>query len=117
VETFAGPADKGVFSKSVQETLYLMACDALKKTIDVDNITLYMPNIHNIPFNLDTYGFKNQDHTGKPYIFFPIDEPHGMIRVRETNDLQSYKLFSNFFFHFFHLFRLLWRRMLVLVFR
>lgn len=40
-----------------------------------------MPNIHNLPFNLETYGFRNKDHTGNPFIFYPIDEPHGMIKV------------------------------------
>lgn len=41
-----------------------------------------MPNIHNIPFPLENYGLKNKDATGSPTIFYPIDEPHGMIKVR-----------------------------------
>jgi len=41
-----------------------------------------MPNIHNLAFPLDKYGLKNADHTGNPTIFYPIDEPHGMIKVR-----------------------------------
>jgi hypothetical protein len=40
-----------------------------------------MPNIHNLTFNLENYGLKNQDKYGKPHIFYPIDEPHGMIKV------------------------------------
>jgi hypothetical protein len=40
-----------------------------------------MPNIHNLPFPLEKYGLKNADHTGNPNIFYPIDEPHGMIKV------------------------------------
>ena len=40
-----------------------------------------MPNIHNLPFPLERYGMKNADHTGNPTIFYPIDEPHGMIKV------------------------------------
>ena len=43
-----------------------------------------MPNIHNIPFPLENYGLKNKDHTGGPHIFFPIDEPHGMIKAELT---------------------------------
>lgn len=37
------------------------------------------PNIHNIPFDLSKFRMENKDHTGKPDIFYPIDEPHGMI--------------------------------------
>ncbi len=40
-----------------------------------------MPNIHNIPFPLETYGIANADHTGNPDIFYAISEPHGMIQV------------------------------------
>ena len=42
---------------------------------------LLMPNIHNIPFPLQTYSIANKDSTGAPFIFFPIDEPHGSIRA------------------------------------
>lgn len=82
IQTFTGPADKGVYSPSVQETLYLMAAAAIKAAGAVEEVTLYMPNIHNLPFPLETYGLKNKDHTGYPTIFYPIDEPHGMIKVR-----------------------------------
>lgn len=81
VYTFAGPSDGGVYSKSVQETLYQMAAAALKAEGAIDTITLEMPNIHNIAFPLDKYGLDNRDHTGNPTIFYPIDEPHGMIKA------------------------------------
>jgi hypothetical protein len=38
VNTFAGPSDKGVYSKSVQQTLYLMAGAALKADASVDQV-------------------------------------------------------------------------------
>lgn len=41
LETFSGPADKGIYSKSVQETLYLMACDAIKEVSSIDEVSLY----------------------------------------------------------------------------
>lgn len=81
VKTFAGPSDKGVYSPSVQETLYKMGTEAVKAEASIGEITLYMPNIHNMVFPLETYGIKNKDHTGLPHIFFPIDEPHGMIKA------------------------------------
>lgn len=81
IRTFAGPADKGIYSPSVQQTLYFMACAGLQVAPAVEQVTLYMPNIHNMVFNLEQYGLKNKDHTGNPTIFYPIDEPHGMIKA------------------------------------
>jgi len=77
INTFAGPADVGVYSSSVQQTLYDMGKSAVLKVQAISNIRLEMPNIHNIPFNLEPYGFPKE--AGPPTIFFPIDEPHGMI--------------------------------------
>jgi urate oxidase len=81
INTFAGPSDVGVYSASVQQTLYDMGKAALLKAPAISRIVLEMPNIHNIPFPLETYGLTNKDHTGNPTIFFPIDEPHGQIRA------------------------------------
>jgi urate oxidase len=77
VNTFAGPSDVGVFSASVQQTLYDMGKSAVLNVPAIDSIRLEMPNIHNIPFSLEQYGFPKEQ--GSPNIFFPIDEPHGMI--------------------------------------
>jgi len=79
VQAFAGPPDVGVFSASVQQTLFDMGKNALSHVSSIDKITLEMPNIHNIPFNLEPYGFAKE--TSPPTIFFPIDEPHGMIKA------------------------------------
>ena len=79
VQAFAGPADVGVYSSSVQQTLYDMGKSALHTVPQISQITLEMPNIHNIPFNLEPYGFPKDK--GAPTIFFPIDEPHGMIKA------------------------------------
>jgi urate oxidase len=38
VYTFAGPSDKGVYSKSVQQTLYQMAAAALKADAAIDQV-------------------------------------------------------------------------------
>jgi urate oxidase len=40
IYTFAGPADKGVYSKSVQETLYQMSCESLKKVDTIDEVSM-----------------------------------------------------------------------------
>eukprot|EP00601_Ochromonadales_sp_CCMP2298_P003290 CAMPEP_0173181856 /NCGR_PEP_ID=MMETSP1141-20130122/7515_1 /TAXON_ID=483371 /ORGANISM="non described non described, Strain CCMP2298" /LENGTH=336 /DNA_ID=CAMNT_0014104887 /DNA_START=26 /DNA_END=1037 /DNA_ORIENTATION=- len=91
VNTFAGPADKGVYSKSVQQTLLQMANAALAVAPAVSSITLDMPNIHNIAFPTEKHGMANKDHTGRPFIFFPIDEPHGMITATVVRKNSDYK--------------------------
>lgn len=89
IETFTGPADVGVYSKSVQETLFLMCKNALQAQPAVDKIEMYMPNLHYLPFPLDKIGLVNKDHTGKPDVFFPIDEPHGMIKAHVARSNRS----------------------------
>jgi len=81
VNTFCGPSDRGEFSPSVQQTLYKMGEAVLTACPAVSAVRLLMPNIHNIPFPLDPYGLTNADRTGSPFIFFPIDEPHGSIQA------------------------------------
>jgi urate oxidase len=46
VNTFAGPSDKGVYSKSVQQTLFLMAGAALKADASVDNVSAVSTSAH-----------------------------------------------------------------------
>eukprot|EP00611_Tribonema_gayanum_P022072 TRINITY_DN4367_c0_g2_i2.p1 TRINITY_DN4367_c0_g2~~TRINITY_DN4367_c0_g2_i2.p1 ORF type:complete len:311 (-),score=126.40 TRINITY_DN4367_c0_g2_i2:261-1193(-) len=80
-KTFAGPADVGVPSASVQVTLYQMGGAVLSIAPQVTDITLYMPNVHNMPFDLAKLGMSNTDHTGNIDILYPIDEPHGIIQA------------------------------------
>lgn len=85
VGTFVGPADKGVYSKSVQETLYLMAKNSIESEPSINSMRLTMPNIHNLPYPLEEKcGIKNEDRFGKTEIFYPIDEPHGLIKAEVT---------------------------------
>lgn len=62
------------YSKSVQETLYLMANAALDACADVSSITLTMPNKHHLKFNLEPLGRTNDNE-----IFHVTDEPYGYI--------------------------------------
>lgn len=66
-------------SLSVQHTLYAMAEAALAIAPEIDEITLTMPNRHNIPVDLSRF---NQDNPNT--IFIPTDEPHGHIHARIT---------------------------------
>lgn len=81
VNKFAGPADTGIPSPSVQYTCFQMGSAILAAVPNVREVMLYMPNVHNLPFDLGKYGLVNADHTGLPNIFYPVDEPHGIIQA------------------------------------
>mmetsp|Transcript_8387 Transcript_8387/g.8556 ORF Transcript_8387/g.8556 Transcript_8387/m.8556 type:complete len:328 (+) Transcript_8387:33-1016(+) len=92
INCFAGPAETGVYSASVQQTLYDIGKSVLRVHPLIDKVVLYMPNIHNMVFPLDRYGHEVNDHTGQPDIFYPIDEPHGMIKAEITRSFSRSKL-------------------------
>ena len=94
LDGFAGPADTGKFSASLQETAYAMGRKVCKKVPGVSSITLFLPNIHNIPFNFNPFGLENKDHTGEPDIFWVTKEPFGIIQAtvvqpKEKKDVKS----------------------------
>lgn len=62
------------YSKSVQETLYLMANAALAACAKVSRITLNMPNKHHLKFNLEPFDRENDNE-----VFHVTDEPYGYI--------------------------------------
>ncbi|XP_010523398.1 PREDICTED: uricase-like [Tarenaya hassleriana] len=80
METFFGRPEVGVYSPSVQRTLYLMGNTVLRRFVDVSSIHLKMPNIHFLPVNLSSkenpsmVKFEND-------VFLPTDEPHGSIEA------------------------------------
>ncbi len=63
-------------SLSVQQTLYAMAQAALEQTDAIEEITLRMPNKHNLLVDLSRFGLSNPNH-----IFVPTEEPHGTIEA------------------------------------
>ena len=68
-------------SKSVQQTLFVMAEDALAAVPQLLEVTLTMPNIHNILVDLKPFGQDNPNE-----IFMPISDPSGYIHARVTRD-------------------------------
>lgn len=87
IDTFFGPAKRGVYSPSVQSTLYDMAKAVLARVPDVSSIQLKMPNIHFLPVNLSSKDnpviVKFEDD-----VYLPMDEPHGSIQA-SLSRLQS----------------------------
>ncbi len=63
-------------SKSVQQTLYAMGEAALNTALEIDQITLTMPNKHCLLVDLSPF---HQDNPNE--IFVPTDEPHGTIEA------------------------------------
>jgi urate oxidase len=79
LDAFGGPSDVGVDSPAVQYSLYKMGEAVLAKVPTVKEITINMPNIHNLPVDLSKFGLKNIHPHGE--IFLPTDEPHGIIQA------------------------------------
>jgi urate oxidase len=61
-------------SLGAQQTSKNMGDDALDACADIDEITIELPNLHRIPFNLEPFGLKFEND-----IFVATDEPHGVI--------------------------------------
>jgi urate oxidase len=74
IETFAEHD-----SLSVQHTLYAMGEAVLDKHADVVEIGFSLPNIHCLPVDVTRFG-----ETDKYAIFWPTEEPHGLIEGRLT---------------------------------
>lgn len=76
-EAFWGPPKSGVYSPSVQYTLFQMAKLALQRVSAVDSIFLNMPNLHFLPCNPVTSKFEDD-------VYVATSEPHGDIEATIT---------------------------------
>lgn len=77
-DNFSGPADSGIYSPSVQHTLYKIIKDVLLQLSEVSQMKMTMPNKHY--FNIDMSKFETI--TGGKYnneVFLPVDKPSGVI--------------------------------------
>ncbi|KAL0019218.1 hypothetical protein WJX77_010006 [Trebouxia sp. C0004] len=74
VNKFYGPPTKGVFSPSVQYTLYQMALEILAKVPETESIFFNLPNLHFLPCAPVTSKFEND-------IYIATSEPHGNIEA------------------------------------
>lgn len=72
IETFATHD-----SLSVQHTLYAMGEAVLEKHSQVTEIAFSLPNIHCLPVDVTRFG-EEEKHA----IFWPTEEPHGLIEAR-----------------------------------
>ncbi|CAH9065636.1 unnamed protein product [Cuscuta europaea] len=80
LHTFFGSPKEGIYSPSVQSTLYDMAKAVLGSFKDIVSIQLKMPNLHFLPVNLSS---KDNSAIVKfdDDVYLPTDEPHGSIEA------------------------------------
>jgi urate oxidase len=62
-------------SLSAQQTLYAIGNAVLVAVPEMEQISLVLPNLHRIPFNLTPFGLENKNE-----IFVNTSEPHGTIK-------------------------------------
>lgn len=81
IEKFAGPADKGVFSASVQNTLYISARAAIARIPQIDKVEITLPNKHY--FDVDFSKFPKLDFSGceNNQVYMAVDKPSGNIHA------------------------------------
>ncbi|XP_031095956.1 uricase isoform X2 [Ipomoea triloba] len=80
LRTFFGCPKEGVYSPSVQSTLYDMAKVALGRFPELVSIQLKMPNLHFLPVNLSSKDNPAIVKFGDD-VYLPTDEPHGSIEA------------------------------------
>ncbi|KAJ7372253.1 hypothetical protein OS493_019697 [Desmophyllum pertusum] len=76
LEKFAGPPDTGVYSPSVQNTLYKAEEKILNSIPQIGNVEMMMPNIHYFTVNMAPFGMANKDE-----ILMATDKPAGLIKA------------------------------------
>jgi len=87
-DKFAGPADIGIFSPSVQHTLYIVQEAVLNEIPKVANIEITMPNKHYFSIDLSKFPKVGCEHNNE--VFLPVDKPSGNITAKLGRvDLQS----------------------------
>ncbi len=62
-------------SLAAQQTLFAMGDAVLAKVKDIEEISLTLPNLHRLPFNLEPLGMENKNE-----VFVNTSEPHGTIK-------------------------------------
>ncbi|KAK4306085.1 hypothetical protein Pmani_022062 [Petrolisthes manimaculis] len=76
-DKFAGPAEMGIFSPSVQNTVYLVQKTVLMEVPEVSQIQVTMPNKHYYPVDLSK--FEGMENIENNEVFLPVDKPAGNI--------------------------------------
>eukprot|EP00937_MAST-01D_sp_MAST-1D-sp2_P002110 g2110.t1 len=82
LQGFFGPPATGVYSASLQATIYDGGCVALRDQPHIRSLHIETPNLHYIPFRaLDNMGERFEDD-----VFVPTSEPSGSIEMEVVRD-------------------------------
>lgn len=79
LDTFAGPAEKGIYSPSVQNTQYLAEKLVLQTIPQVDTVSITMPNRHYFLVDFTKFPIPNLRGPGSGEVLMPVDKPSGLI--------------------------------------
>ncbi|XP_058453819.1 uricase [Malaya genurostris] len=80
LDNFAGETVKGIFSPSVQNTLYLAEKQVLQSIPEISSIDMTMPNKHYFSFDFSKFPkVINGDELKEETVFLPVDKPAGII--------------------------------------
>lgn len=80
IDNFSGPPEKGTYSPSVQNTLYISEKEILDKVPQISNIEMDMPNKHY--FEVDLSKFPRLGVKDNKEVYLPVDKPSGYIRCK-----------------------------------
>ncbi|KAF6214449.1 hypothetical protein GE061_009192 [Apolygus lucorum] len=82
LEKFAGNAEDGVFSPSVQNTLYDAETLILDRIPQVDSIVMDLPNKHYIEVDMSKFPKEMVGDGPNHDVLLPLDKPSGLIHAR-----------------------------------
>jgi len=81
LDNFAGPADKGVFSASVQNSQNITQRTVLEKVPQIDQVSISMPNVHYFGFDFSKFSrIPGLTNSNAGEVYSPVDKPSGQIR-------------------------------------
>jgi len=78
LETFAGNPDTGVYSASVQQTIYDIGVRVLKENSSIQQYSMALPNVHYYKVNFAEYQSTIPNNNE---VFFTFDGAHGQIEA------------------------------------
>jgi len=79
LDIFAGPAETGIYSPSVQQTQYHTQRKILLSTPEIEEVKISMPNRHYFPVDFSKFPIPEVNGPGAGQVLLPVDKPSGMI--------------------------------------
>jgi len=79
LDHFAGPNDVGLYSSSVQKTVYDSQVEILHEIPQIEQIYMAFPNRHYFNVDLSKFPKSVGGCTGNNEVFMPVDKPSGYI--------------------------------------